>query len=122
MTVMRLQHVQIGCPRDGEAAARSFYAGLLGLTEVPKPAALAGRGGLWFRGAGYELHIGVEEPFVPAKRAHPAFVVDNLDPLATTLVAAGVEVTPDVDLLGYRRVHARDPHGNRVELMAELPS
>lgn len=113
----RLHHVQVCCPRAGEDAVRSFYGGLLGLAEVPKPAAMAGRGGVWFRGDGYELHVGVEEPFAPATRAHPAFVVDDLDGLAERLAAAGADVSWDVDFADHRRFHTFDPHGNRVELM-----
>ena len=113
----RLHHVQVACPADGEELVRRFYGHLLGLTEVAKPAELAKRGGVWFRDTGYELHVGVEEPFTPAQKAHPAFVVDDLDELAVRLTAAGRRVTWDVDLPGLRRFHTTDPHGNRVELL-----
>ncbi len=69
MTV--LHHVQVSCPAGTEAAVRAFYGELLGLVEVPKPAGLAQRGGVWFRGAGYELHVGVEDTFAPAKKVIP---------------------------------------------------
>lgn len=116
MTV--LHHVQVSCPGGSESASRSFYGDLLGLTEVPKPPALAKRGGVWFRGEGYELHIGVEEDFVPAQKAHPAFLVPDAEALAGRLEDAGVDVTWDSGFPGYRRFHTHDPHGNRVEILA----
>jgi predicted enzyme related to lactoylglutathione lyase len=117
MTV--LHHVQVACPAGGEDAVRAFYGGLLGLAETAKPPALAARGGVWFRGDGYELHVGVEEPFAPARKAHPAFLVDDLDVVAASLGGAGRQVVWEDDTFpGYRRFHTFDPHGNRVELMA----
>lgn len=113
-------HVQIAAPRGCEADARAFYAGVLGMTEVPKPPALAGRGGAWFRAGTAELHVGVDEPFRPAAKAHPAFVVDSLETVVETLRTAGVEATPDDALPGYRRVHVNDPFGNRIELLEPL--
>jgi catechol 2,3-dioxygenase-like lactoylglutathione lyase family enzyme len=113
----RLHHVQVSCPASSEAATRAFYGGLLGLTEVAKPAELAKRGGVWFRGPGYELHVGVEEDFAPASKAHPAFEVADVDALASRLLAAGVDVAWDSNFPGYRRFHTRDPHGNRVEVL-----
>lgn len=122
---MRLHHVQVACPPGGEAAARRFYADALGLTEVDKPADLAARGGCWFRaydGSGAvtaELHVGVEDPFAPARKAHPAFVVDDLDAVATRLRAGGFEVDEDqrTTFPGHLRLHAFDAHGNRVEVL-----
>jgi catechol 2,3-dioxygenase-like lactoylglutathione lyase family enzyme len=114
----RLHHVQVACPEGGEDEVRRFYGDLLGLTEVAKPPELAARGGVWFRGEGYELHVGVESPFAPARKAHPAFLVDDLDGLAARLAAAGSDVTWDSNFIGYRRFHTFDAHGNRVELMA----
>lgn len=116
-----LHHVQVGCPAGGEAGTRRFYGELLGLTEVPKPTVLAARGGAWFRGDGYELHVGVEEGFTPARKAHPAFLVTDADVLATRLQAAGLMVAWDDNFPGYRRFHTADLHGNRVEILEELP-
>lgn len=116
--MIRLHHVQVACPTGGELPVRRFYGELLGLDEVAKPPALAGRGGVWFRSEGYELHVGVEDPFTPARKAHPAFLVEDVDVLAERLTTAGVDVRWDVDLPGYRRFHTFDPHGNRVEILA----
>ena len=117
---MRLHHVQVSCPPGGEEAARRFYRDALGIPEVEKPPVLATRGGCWFRGDDVEVHVGVEEPFGPAGRAHPAFVVlpAQLDGLAVRLREAGFETRWDDDLPGYRRFYTRDGNGNRVELLA----
>ena len=109
-------HVQVAIPSGSEAAARNFYGTLLGMTEVPKPAALAGRGGCWFTSGSAELHLGIETPFQPARKAHPAFVVDDLDALAARLHAAGHDCVTSVgELPGVQRFHAFDPFGNRLE-------
>jgi catechol 2,3-dioxygenase-like lactoylglutathione lyase family enzyme len=120
---MRLHHVQVACPPGGEDAARAFYRDGLGMTEVPKPAALAGRGGAWFRLGDAEVHVGVEEPFAPARKAHPALVVDDvaaLDALAARLSALGFEVDERerTTFPGHLRFHTFDGHGNRVEMLA----
>jgi catechol 2,3-dioxygenase-like lactoylglutathione lyase family enzyme len=122
--MITLHHVQLACPPGGEDAVRPFWAAL-GLTEVEKPAALRGRGGCWFRGydAGdevtVEIHVGVEEPFAPARKAHPALVVDDLDAVAARLRAGGhpVDETERETFAGYLRFHTFDPHGNRVEVL-----
>jgi len=108
--------VQVAAPAGCEAEARAFYGGLLGLEELPKPAALAARGGCWFRAGGQELHVGVEEPFAPARKAHPGLVVDGLDELAARLAAAGIGVSWDEAIPGVARFHVADPFGNRLEL------
>ena len=116
-----LDHVQIAAPRGCEAAARAFYGGLLGLREIPKPQELAARGGAWFAlGERGQLHVGVEEPFAPARKAHPALAVAaaGLDALAARLADAGVEVTWDGAIPGLRRFYVHDPWGNRIELVA----
>lgn len=117
MTITGLDHVQVAIPKGGEDAARVFYGELLGLVEQPKPPALAARGGCWFRSGSAALHLGVEEPFVPARKAHPAFLVDDLEAAEATLVAAGYGcVRSDGEVPGVRRFHTADPFGNRVEL------
>lgn len=111
-----LDHVQVAIPVGGEAAAREYYGVTLGMTEVPKPPALARRGGCWFTSGDAVLHLGVEEPFVPAAKAHPAFLVTDLDAVAVALEEAGSTVTrSDGELPGVRRFHTLDPFGNRLE-------
>src|SRR5262245_37638797 len=104
-------------PVGGEDAARAFYAGPLGLEEVPKPPALAVRGGCWFEAAGVKIHLGVEPDFRAARKAHPALVVEDLPALRTALREAGCDVVDDDTLEGYDRAYVDDPFGNRIELM-----
>jgi catechol 2,3-dioxygenase-like lactoylglutathione lyase family enzyme len=115
MAITGIDHVQVAAPPGCEAAARAFYGVLLGLEELPKPAPLAARGGCWFRAGSAELHVGVEEPFVPARKAHPGFTVADLDELAARLQAAGIEVARDDSIPGTNRFHTADPFGNRLE-------
>ena len=110
-------HVQVAMPAGAEEQAEAFYSGLLGLERVPKPEALAGRGGAWFRGAGVEVHLGVELEFRPARKAHPAFIVRGLDELTGRLEGAGVAIESQPQLEGFRRFHAFDPFGNRLEFI-----
>jgi catechol 2,3-dioxygenase-like lactoylglutathione lyase family enzyme len=115
--IERIEHVQLAMPLGGEEAARRFYAGILGIPEVLKPANLVVRGGAWFVRGDVRVHFGVERDFRPAKKAHPAFRVSNLRELAERLRAAGFEVAEDESLDGYERVYTADPFGNRIELM-----
>lgn len=111
-----IDHVQVAIPVGGEARARAFYGGLLAMTELAKPAALAGRGGCWFSAGTAMLHLGVEQPFTPARKAHPAFEVSDLDELYDRLTGAGQPgVRADGQIPGVRRFHAFDPFGNRIE-------
>jgi len=112
MTVTGIDHVQVAAPAGCEAEARAFYGELLGLEELPKPEPLAARGGCWFRAGAQELHVGVEHPFTPARKAHPDLVVGEL---ATRLGAAGIDVSYDDTIPGTKRFHAADPFGNRLE-------
>ena len=114
-----LHHVQLAMPPGGEEAADGFYAGALGMDPVPKPAHLAARGGRWFRGAGLELHLGVEEGFRASAKAHPAVRVEGLAALRSALQEAGAEVAADTQLEGHDRCYVRDPFGNRIELIEE---
>ncbi|MGY2704781.1 MULTISPECIES: VOC family protein [unclassified Nocardioides] len=116
---MKLHHVQLACPPGGEDGARRFWAEGLGMTEVDKPVALAGRGGCWFRAGSAEVHIGVEEPFAPARKAHPALLVEDLDAVAARLAALGFDVDRRErhTFPGFERCHVLDAHGNRVELL-----
>ena len=112
-----IHHVLLSCPVGSEDALRAFYGGVLGLTEIEKPPALARRGGCWFRGHGIELHLGVEEDFRPARKAHPGLLVHDLDAWADRLRAAGAPVLFDDDFPGMRRFYSEDPHGNRLEFL-----
>jgi catechol 2,3-dioxygenase-like lactoylglutathione lyase family enzyme len=117
MPVLGLDHVQIAIPVGGEERAREFYAGILKFSEVEKPAAMAGRKSIWFVAGPVNLHLGIEAEFHPAKRAHAAFVVDNLDEIVAACEGAGLQTKPDAGLAGFRRIHVFDPFGNRIELM-----
>ena len=116
--IVGLHHVQLAVPAGSEPALREFYGGVLGMTEVTKPAALAARGGAWFRSGATELHLGVESDFRPARKAHPALLVDDLDALTARLAAAGQDVRWDDLLPGHRRCYVEDPCGNRLELLS----
>ncbi len=119
MQVLRLDHVQLAMPPGGEEVARRFYAGVLGMTEVAKPPSLAPRGGCWFEAPGTVVHLGVESPFAPARKAHPAFLVANLDTARAALAAAGAPIVSDDSLPGVRRCYTADPFGNRIELIQQ---
>ncbi len=126
----RIDHVQLAIPQGGEDLARAFWVTLMGLVEVEKPAALARRGGAWFESpgivgtagmagiTGIAVHVGVEAEFRPNQKAHPAFVVADLDALATACAAAGLPVRWDSEIPGVRRFHTDDPFGNRIELIS----
>jgi catechol 2,3-dioxygenase-like lactoylglutathione lyase family enzyme len=117
MRVRQLDHVLIAMPPYREADARAFYQGLLGIPETDKPSELAARGGCWFEGGPLKVHLGVERDFVPARKAHPAFIVEDLPALAAALRCAGCHLTEDRPLEGYDRLFVDDPFGNRIELM-----
>jgi catechol 2,3-dioxygenase-like lactoylglutathione lyase family enzyme len=104
-------------PSGGEARARAFYQGLLGIPEVAKPASLAARGGCWFERGELRVHLGVEGDFRPARKAHPAFVVNELEQLAAALRQFGCECRVDRELAGGARLFVDDPFGNRIELL-----
>jgi catechol 2,3-dioxygenase-like lactoylglutathione lyase family enzyme len=118
--VLGVDHVQLAAPPGSEQEARRFYGALLGLVEVPKPAALRGRGGVWFQVGAQQLHIGIEPSFSPARKAHPGLRVaaGALEPLAERLISGGAPVVWDDDVPGVRRFYTEDPWGNRLELLA----
>ena len=115
-----LDHVQLAMPPGEETRARKFYGGILGLTEVAKPANLAKRGGVWFQAGMLRVHLGVEADFRPAKKAHPAFLVQHLEALTAHLQRAGIAVVTDEPLEGFRRIYVSDPFGNRIELLEPI--
>ena len=117
-----IDHVLLAMPPGREAEARAFYEGLLGMPELGKPASLAARGGCWFANGSVTIHLGVEKDFRPARKAHPAFLVQDVRATAAKLAAAGCNITEDEPLAGYDRVFVFDPFGNRIELMQRLGS
>ncbi|MCK0127508.1 VOC family protein [Erythrobacter sp. F6033] len=119
MGVIGLDHVQLAIPAGGEDQMRGFFCGLLGMVEVPKPANLS-PSGLWLTGGGAHLHIGVDPDFTPARKAHPAFLVDDLSLVQERLETAGYETRDDKPVDGYARFFTTDPFGNRIELMQRL--
>lgn len=118
MDVRALHHVQLAIPAGGEDQALAFWCGVLGFAEIPKPTELAARGGCWVRAGRVEVHLGVEDPFAPARKAHPGIVVEDLDAAATALRAANQDVRRDDAFPGFDRLYTDDPFGNRVELLA----
>jgi catechol 2,3-dioxygenase-like lactoylglutathione lyase family enzyme len=119
--ILSIDHVQIAMPADEENKARAFYVEQLGFTEIPKPPDLAKRGGAWFQAGNVQVHLGVEAEFRPARKAHPAFIVSDLDSLIARIQGSGYETdTSQPPLDGYKRAHVFDPFGNRIELMEKL--
>jgi catechol 2,3-dioxygenase-like lactoylglutathione lyase family enzyme len=109
-----IDHVQLAIPSGSEDEARRFYVDVLGLTEVPKPPLLAARGGAWFEAGAVRLHVGGEEPFVAAKKAHPALMLSNL---GSFVDGRGIDATWNDEIEGLVRCHIFDPFGNRIELV-----
>ena len=117
MQIRHIDHVQLAMPAGREDEAKAFYQDVLLIPEIAKPAHLAARGGCWFERGPLKVHLGVEEDFVPARKAHPAFIVEGLRELAAGLQRAGFHVSRDQPLEGYDRLYVDDPFGNRIELM-----
>jgi catechol 2,3-dioxygenase-like lactoylglutathione lyase family enzyme len=115
-----IDHVQVAMPVGAEDAARAFYNGVLGLPEIPKPADLYRRsGGVWFAAGAQQIHLGGEEPFGAAKKAHPALNVQGFDEYIGFLAARGVKVQADVMVAGRKRAVLFDCFGNRIELIEQ---
>lgn len=115
--ISALDHVQLAAPPGAEEKLRAYYGHVLGMTEIPKPPVLAARGGCWFASGAVQLHIGIEEGFRPARKAHPGIRVDDIDAFAARLRARGAKVIWDDDLPGHRRFYSEDPVGNRLEFL-----
>lgn len=115
--LLPIHHVQLAIPRNAEPQCRSFWGDTLGMQELDKPPVLAARGGCWFRGGDLEVHLGVEEPFAPARKTHPGLLVDGLPLLARRLEQAGCPVTWDGEFPGHDRFYSADPFGNRLEFL-----
>jgi catechol 2,3-dioxygenase-like lactoylglutathione lyase family enzyme len=115
--IYAFDHVQLAMPAGQEAVAKAFYVGVLRLSEYPKPANLAQRGGVWFKSGTLKLHLGVDREFRAAQKAHPGLLVHGIEELVARCVAAGYPVLTDTPLEGYKRVFVSDPFGNRIELL-----
>ncbi|MGW6736757.1 VOC family protein [Streptomyces sp. NPDC055013] len=118
--IAAVDHVQLAAPPGSEERLRAYYAGVLGMTEIPKPPVLAARGGCWFRAGPVQLHLGIETDFRPAKKAHPGLRVTGIEAYAARLAARGGAVTWDDDLPGHRRFYSYDPVGNRLEFLEPI--
>jgi catechol 2,3-dioxygenase-like lactoylglutathione lyase family enzyme len=117
-----IDHVQLAAPKGSEEQARRFFGELLGFEEIEKPAELKKRGGAWFKYGLCQIHVGIEEPFVPARKAHPAFEIENIEGLKQHLSASGIDFIEDDKLPGANRIYVNDPFGNRIELLEWLIS
>jgi hypothetical protein len=120
MHLTDIDHVQIAAPKGCESEARRFFGGLLKLEEIEKPESLRSRGGCWFVIGSRQLHVGVEDPFRPAGKAHPAFAVRDIDSLRAVLEGGGFECVWDEALGSIRRFYAADPWGNRLEFTESI--
>lgn len=114
---LRLHHVQLAIPPGAEQQARAFYVDVLGMVEIQKPPVLAARGGLWVRADHLEIHLGVEQDFRAARKAHPGIVVDDIEALQEHLTASGVDTERDDDFPGFHRFYVHDSLGNRLEFL-----
>lgn len=117
ISLVALDHVQIAAPKGSEKEAIEFYNGVLGLPIVEKPKTLQKNGGVWFSNGVINIHIGIEEPFVPAKKAHPAFIVHDLKDTMNYLKERSISFKEDFLLPGAKRIYVHDPFGNRIELL-----
>ena len=117
MRLEMIDHAQLAMPAGQEDTARRFYGELLGLPEQLKPPHLAARGGAWFESASVKVHLGVDSDFHPARKAHVAFVVDDVEELRRRATTAGYQVDDGEPLARYRRLYVYDPFGNRLEFM-----
>ncbi|MEU1120175.1 MULTISPECIES: VOC family protein [unclassified Streptomyces] len=120
MTLVAVDHVQLAAPPGSEDLLRAYYVDVLGMTEVPKPPVLAARGGCWFEAGDVRLHVGVEDDFRPARKAHPGLRVRDIEAYADRLTVHGADVTWDENLPGHRRFYSWDPAGNRLEFLEPL--
>jgi len=112
-----IDHVQLAAPKGSEEAARKFFRDILGFEEIEKPKELQKRGGAWFAFGNVQIHIGIEEPFIPAKKAHPAFEIENINELKVHLIENGIDIVEDNNLPGANRFYVNDPFGNRMEVL-----
>ncbi|WP_078546927.1 VOC family protein [Litchfieldia alkalitelluris] len=117
---LSIDHIQLAAPKGSEDIAREFFGGILGFIEIEKPEELKKRGGVWFGFEGYQIHIGIEDPFTPAKKAHPAFRIRNIEELKAHLLLNNIEIIEDDKLPGANRIYIHDPFGNRIEVLEKM--
>ncbi|MCM3585984.1 glyoxalase [Mesobacillus maritimus] len=117
-----IDHIQLAAPKGKEKEAREFFCGILRMEEIEKPVALKTNGGAWFKSGNVQIHVGIEEPFSPSKKAHPAFKIENLEGLKQHLTKHKILFIEDHLLPGANRIHIHDPFGNRIELLEWKPS
>jgi len=115
--IKRIDHIQLAAPVGSEDQAREFFQGILALEEVEKPEELKKNGGVWFSNGHVDIHVGVENTFVPAKKAHPAFEVNQIEEFSSFLQEKGFEIQVDYKLPGAKRFYLHDPFGNRLEFL-----
>ncbi|MGH8245356.1 MAG: VOC family protein [Gammaproteobacteria bacterium] len=121
MKILSVDHIQLAMPAGEEERARKFYADVLGMREIPKPPELAKHGGLWLQAGDVQLHLGIQADFHPARKAHPGFIIDDLEAFIARILESGHAVDSSQPALdGYKRAHVFDPFGNRIELMEKL--
>lgn len=117
---MKIDHIQLAIPENSEPICRSFWINILGFEELEKPEVLHNRGGAWFRYGNVEVHLGVEKNFHPAKKAHPAFAVTDIEAVAKALKTSNHKVLWDTTIANRRRFFTADPVGNRIEFLQNL--
>ncbi|WP_327297164.1 MULTISPECIES: VOC family protein [unclassified Streptomyces] len=118
--ISAVDHVQLAAPPGTEDELRAYYTGVLGMTEIPKPPALAARGGCWFQSGPVQLHLGMEEGHRPSEKAHPALRVTGIEAYGQLLESRGAKIVWDTDLPGHRRFYSWDPAGNRIEFLERV--
>ncbi|WAA11872.1 VOC family protein [Fervidibacillus halotolerans] len=116
----KIDHVQLAGPKGCEDQARKFFVDILNFEEEEKPETLKSRGGVWFKKGDIHIHIGIEDPFTPAKKAHPAFEVKNIEKLKSHLIENEIKIIVDDKLPGASRFYTSDPFGNRLEFLEWL--
>ena len=118
--IKALDHIQLAMPKGEEEKAKAYYIDILDFKEKEKLPHLLRNGGCWFEiGGSIEVHVGVEEDFRPARKAHPAFRVDDLEELAKKLKQKGFDTQFDDKIVGVRRIFSHDPFGNRIEFIQD---
>jgi catechol 2,3-dioxygenase-like lactoylglutathione lyase family enzyme len=119
--VTQLHHVNVTVPPELEAVTKEFYSAVLGLRQVPKPAA-ARQSGAWYQIGDTQLHLSVEdEPLSSLSSRHICFAVSDLATAEKSFRDSGVEIIPDArPAPGTERFYVRDPGGNQLEIVQQV--